>query len=158
MSTTNEPSIGRAGWIAAVALGLWGLVHVLGGVSLLVADTSDGLETLGPNVADTVPTNPGDATEALLRFHSLNIAIGGTAVLALTGLWWRSRKRWLLDVAVAVAAALDVGLLAFFVIPEVLPATQGLIGPILVIVAIAGVISLHRHTSSDRPVASQPTT
>ncbi len=43
------------------------------------------------------------------------------------------------------AAALDVGLIAFFVIPDVLPASQGLIGPVLVVIAIFGVVGVHRH-------------
>lgn len=158
MSSANTPARERADWIALIALALWGVVHIAGGVSLLVSDTSDGLETLGPNVTDTVPASPGDATDALLRFHSLNIALGGVAVLALAGFWWRSRHRWPLNVAVAIAAALDVGLLAFFVIPDVLPATQGLIGPLLVIVAAFSAIGVGRHTNPNQPAASQPTT
>ena len=40
--------------------------------------------------------------------------------------------------ALAIAAALDVGLVLFLVIPNVLPASQGLIGPVLVaVVAVA---------------------
>jgi len=135
----------RAGWIALAALTLWGLVHVIGGTTLLVADTHDGLETLGPNVDATVPTDPGDATEALLRFHSLNIVLGGLGVLALAATWWRTRNRWQLDIALAIAAALDIGLIAFFVIPDVLPASEGLIGPLLVAIATAGAIGVHRH-------------
>lgn len=150
--TTSRHTTSRAGWVALTALALWGLVHVIGGVSLLVADISDGLETLGPNVTGTVPANPGDAAEALLRFHSLNIVLGGIAVLALTAAWWRTRHRWQLDVAVAVAAALDIGLIAFFVIPDVLPASQGLIGPVLVIVAVAAVISIHRHPQPGKAI------
>jgi len=156
MSVPHGPRLGRAGWTALIALALWGLVHIVGGLSLLVANPADGLETLGPNATDTVPTIPGDATEALLRFHSLNIALGGAAVLTLAGCWWRGQKRWQLDIAVVVAAALDVGLLAFFVIPDILPATQGLIGPILVIVAVAGAIGVHRHTSPHGAIAPAP--
>jgi hypothetical protein len=144
MTITTRPAVSRARWIALAALTIWALVHVIGGITLLVADTNDGLETLGPNAAGTVPTDPGDAAEALLRFHSLNIALGGIGVLALTAAWWRTCNRWQLDIAVAVAAALDVGLIAFFVIPDVLPATQGLIGPVLVVIAIAGAIGVHR--------------
>lgn len=151
--TTPRPSMSRAGWVALTALALWGLVHVIGGVSLLVADTGDGLGTLGPNATASVPNNPGDTAEALLRFHSLNIVLGGIAVLGLTAAWWRTRHRWQLDVAIAVAAALDVGLIAFFVIPEVLPANQGLIGPVLAIVAAAAAISLHRHPQPSQATA-----
>ena len=151
--TTPRHSMNRAGWIALTALALWGLVHVIGGASLLVADAGDGLETLGPNATGSVPNEPGDAVEALLRFHSLNIALGGIAVLGLIAAWWRTRHRWQLDVAVTVAAALDVGLIAFFVIPDMLPANQGLIGPVLVIVAVAAVISVHRHPQPSQAMA-----
>lgn len=149
MISTTRHATSRAGWIAFSALGLWGLVHVIGGATVLIADTSDGLETLGPNATSSVPISPGDATEALPRFHSLNILVGGFAVLALTGAWWRIRHRWQLDAAALVAAALDVGLIAFFVIPDVLPASQGLIGPVLVVIALAGVVSVHRHPDAN---------
>jgi hypothetical protein len=144
MTAANRSATTWAGWLALVALVLWGLIHIGGGISLLVANATNGLETLGPNVTGTVPTDPGDAAEALLRFHSLNIALGGAAVLALAVSWWRTRNRWQLDVAVVVAAALDIGLIAFFVIPDVLPASQGLIGPVLVAVAVVGAAGVHR--------------
>ena len=150
MTASNRRTTSWAGWVVLTALLFWGAVHIAGGISLLIADATDGLETLGPNVTDTVPTDPGDAAQALLRFHSLNIALGGVAVLALAVSWWRERKRWQLHVAVVVAAALDVGLIAFFVVPNVLPASQGLIGPVLVLVAVAGTISIHR-TTPTRP-------
>lgn len=144
MTASNRSATTRGGWLALVALVLWGLVHIAGGISLLIANATDGLETLGPNVTGTVPTDPGDAAEALLRFHSLNIALGGAGVLALAISWWRTRNRWQLDVAVVVAAALDVGLIAFFVVPDVLPASQGLIGPVLVVIAVGGTTGVHR--------------
>jgi hypothetical protein len=127
-----------------VGLVAWGIVHVVGGISLLVSDTTTGLETLGPNASASVPPMPGEAAESLLRFHSLNILFGGLAVLGLAIAWWRRRNRWQLDVAVTVAAALDVGLIAFLVIPGVLPANQGLIGPTLVVVALIGVTRIHQ--------------
>lgn len=154
MTTSNRTSTAWASWLALIALVLWGLVHIAGGISLLIVETADGLETLGPNVTGTVPSDPGEAAEALLRFHSLNIALGGVAVLVLAVLWWRTRNRWQLDVAVVVAAALDVGLIAFFVIPDVLPASQGLIGPVLVVIAAVGA---HR-SGRPHPATASPTT
>ena len=138
---STQPASGA--WAARVAMAgllLWGLVHVAGGFSLLAADTVEGLETLGPNASDSVPTEPGDATTGLLRFHSLNIAIGGIAVTALAAVWWRRRTRWQLDVAVAVAAALDIGLVLYLVVPGILPAGQGLIGPVLVAISATAAI------------------
>lgn len=135
---------------ALTGLVLWGLIHIAGGISLLTTNTADGLETLGPNAADSVPANPGQAAESLLRFHSLNIALGGLAVLGLAIAWTRSNSRWQLDVAVTIAAALDVGLIVFLVTPGVLPANQGLIGPLLVIIAAVGAIQTRR---TPRPAA-----
>lgn len=133
--------------IAMTGLLLWGLVHIAGGLSLLVAGTVDGLETLGPNATDSVPATPGDTAAGLLRFHSLNIAIGGIAVTGLVVTWWRRRTRWQLDVALAVAAALDIGLVAYLVIPGILPASQGLIGPVLVAISAGAAFQARTGTS-----------
>ncbi len=119
-------------------LTMWGVLHIVGGTSLLVVDAVDALETLGPNSTGTVPAVPGETTTALLRFHSVNILFGGVAVLGLAIAWWRQRQRWQLDTALVAAAALDVGLIAFLVIPGTLPAGQGLIGPTLVLIAAIG--------------------
>lgn len=140
---------GASAWparAAMVGLLLWGLVHIAGGLSLLFADTVDALETLGPNTTDSVPAVPGDATAGLLQFHSLNIAIGGVAVTGLAIAWWRRRTRWQLAVAVAIAAGLDIGLIAYFVIPGILPARQGLIGPVLVVISAAAAIRARSDT------------
>ena len=126
--------------IAVTGLLLWGLVHIAGGLSLLFANTVDGLETLGPNATDSVPATPGDTAAGLLQFHSLNIAIGGIAVTGLVVAWWRRRTRWQLSVALAIATGLDIGLVAYLVIPGILPASQGLIGPVLVAISAAAAI------------------
>lgn len=144
----NRPTNTNA-WAASTAMAgllLWGLVHIAGGLSLLVSDTVDGLETLGPNATDSVPARPGDAAAGLLQFHSLNIAIGGIAVAGLVVTWWRRRTRWQLHVALAVAAGLDIGLIAYFVAPGILPASQGLIGPVLVAISAAAAIRARNDT------------
>ncbi len=74
-----------------LALGLWGAVHVIGGASLLAASTTDGLDALAPDAATVAPTVPGEGTEALLRFHALNIVLGGLAVFVLIVWWARSQ-------------------------------------------------------------------
>jgi hypothetical protein len=127
--------------VVSIGLGLWGVIHVLGGVSLLLTDTVSGLETLGPD--RQAPTDPGAAAEGLLRFHALNVALGGLAVLVLVA-YARGRRCSWTTTALAIAAALDVGLVLFLVVPHVLPASQGLIGPVLVAVAAAAAIGGHR--------------
>lgn len=135
---------------AAVALALWGAIHVAGGVSLLVAPTTDGLDTLAPAASTTAPATPGDAAEALLRFHALNIGLGGLAVLVLVAWWARSRVDWRRDVALAIAVALDIGLLVFLVGPGLLPVSQGLVGPALALTATVAVVS-SRSTAVELP-------
>lgn len=125
------------------ALGLWGAIHVIGGASLLAASTTHGLDTLAPDAAAAAPDAPGDGAQALLRFHALNIVLGGVAVLVLIWWWAHSQVRWRRDVALAIAIALDIGLVGFLVAPGLLPASQGLIGPFLVVIAV-GAIAIAR--------------
>lgn len=138
-------------WTASVGLAAWGVIHIVGGVSLLATDITTGLETLGPNATNSVPPVPGEAAERLLQFHSLNILLGGLAVLGLAIAWWRQRTRWQLDVALAIAVALDIGLIAFLVIPGVLPASRGLIGPTLVVIAVIGAIRVPQADTAPAP-------
>lgn len=119
------------GRVAAVVLGLWGLLHVIGGASLLFFDGREGLETLAPDAPPPASGTSLEAAAAIVHFHGLNIALGGMAVLALAA-WWAMRgQTWQLGVALAVAVALDIGLLAYLVAPGHLPASQGLLGPSL---------------------------
>ncbi len=140
MSVARRGSLGSSGWATLGALVVWGLVHVVGGGMLMAADAVEGLRSLGPNVLATVPDAPGEAALALVRFHGLNIALGGLAVLVLALAWARSRRRWQLDVALGVTIALDLGLLIYLVGPGVMPLSQGLIGPVLVALALAGAV------------------
>lgn len=147
MSTTTtrrQTWSNRATW---AALGLWGVIHVIGGASLLAASTTDGLDTLAPDAATAAPITPGDGAEAVLRFHGLNIVLGGLAVLVLIVWWTRSHVRWRRDVALTTAIALDIGLIVFLVGPGLLPASQGLLGPLLVVIA-AGAIAATRPTAA----------
>lgn len=134
----------RATW---ASLGLWGAIHVIGGASLLATSTTDGLDTLAPDATAAAPLAPGEGAEALLRFHALNVALGGLAVLALIVWWARSQVRWRRDVALATAVALDIGLIAFLVGPGLLPASQGLIGPILVAIAATAIGTARPNTA-----------
>ena len=122
---------------AAVSLALWGLLHLVGGASLVAMGASEGLNTLGPNASTSAPRDGGEAAEALLHFHGLNIAAAGLAVLLLAFAWHRSHRAWQATVGLGVALVLDSGLLLFLVIPGLLPASQGLLGPGLLVVAAA---------------------
>lgn len=125
----------------AAVLALWGLIHVLGGLSLLVASTAEGIDTLAPGADAPAPADPGQGAAGLLRFHALNVGLAGAAVLVLAVAWWRSGARWTRDVALALAVGFDVGLIAFLVLPGLLPASQGLVGPVLAGLALVGAVA-----------------
>ena len=137
------------GRLAAAILGLWGLLHVVGGASLLVLDGREGLETLAPDAQQPASGGSLEAAAAMVHFHGLNIALGGAAVLALAA-WWAMRgQTWRLGTAVGLAVALDVGLLIYLVAPGYLPAGQGLLGPALLgigLVALAAPARRHAHS------------
>ena len=114
---------------AAASLGLWGLLHVVGGISLIAMGGGAGLNTLGPNAPTSAPPDSGEVAEALLHFHGLNIAAAGLAVLALALAWYYTHRAWQAMVSLGVAVVLDTGLLVFLVAPGLLPASQGLLRP-----------------------------
>ena len=139
-SATSVTDTTTKGWTrpaAAVSLGAWGLLHLVGGASLITMGASAGLDTLGPNSPTPAPRDSGEAAEALLHFHGLNIAAAGLAVLVLAFGWYRSHRAWQANVSLGIAVVLDAGLLLFLVAPGLLPVSQGLLGPGLLAVAAA---------------------
>ena len=130
----------RARNVAVGALAVWGVVHVLGGVSLLAAEPADALRTLGPGSG---VSTPDDVMSGVIRFHALNIALGGIGVTILAWLAHGGRS-WAGWSAVAIAVALDVGLLIFLVGPGILPATEGSIGPVLAAAAVIALVAARR--------------
>lgn len=145
--------------VAATSLALWGLLHLAGGVSLTSMTATEGLETLGPDAGAPVPEDAGESAAALLHFHGLNVAVAGLAVLVLAIAWSRSRRTWQVVVAIGIAVVLDVGLLLYLVIPGLLPASQGLLGPGLLILGSAGaVLAVSRTTPIHIPVLTAKAT
>lgn len=125
--------------VALVALSLWGLSHVLGGLSLVVSTARYGpaqaLADLGTAAPDSeVPADPGEVVAGLLRFHGLDVAAAGLAVLLVTVLV--SRVRWPSGVSTSLllVVVLDVGLVTTFLLPGLL-GPEGLVGPVLGVVA-----------------------
>ena len=151
-SVTDTTTKGWTRPAAAVSLGLWGLLHLVGGTSLITMGANAGLDTLGPNAPTPAPPGSGEAAEALLHFHGLNVAAAGLAVLVLAFGWYRSHRAWQAHVSLGVAVVLDTGLLLFLVAPGLLPASQGLLGPGLLAVAAASYLT---HLAS-RPADPRP--
>lgn len=132
----------RRGWRRAtlLALGLWGAIHVVGGLSLVIGSIHDGggaaLESLAGSAApEEVPTDPGPVVEGVLAFHGADIAVAGLAVLWVATI--TARRRWPTGVgpALLLVTVLDLGLVAFLVAPGHTPWAEGLWGPLLLVVA-----------------------
>lgn len=138
----------------ATLLGLWGVLHVVGGTSLVLLDGRPGLETLAPNAPLPGASAPLESVAAIIHFHGFNVAFGGLAVVVLV-VWWAKRQAsWRLWVAIWIATVLDVGLLAFLVAPGLLPAGQGLLGPVLLALAVTALGLTRRTAVSPLPDAS----
>lgn len=137
----------RRGWRLAtlVALGLWGAIHVLGGLSLVIEANHDGggaaLESLAGSAApEDLPTDPGPVVEGVLAFHGADIAAAGLAVLWVAVI--TARRRWPIGVgpALLLVAVLDLGLVAFLVAPGHTPWSDGVWGPLLLGGALASAL------------------
>lgn len=128
--------------IAIGALALWGVVHIIGG-AVLVATGFQGATTALTTLGTGLDPAPGPvdgaaaaAIEGLVRFHGLNILLGGVAVTALA---IRARTSWSPSMvpALLIVATLDLGLVAFLLLPGVMAVGDGLPGPVLLAVVLA---------------------
>ncbi len=147
--TTTAPTRQWGRLTTTTGLALWGAVHVVGGASMVPMSGKEGLDTLAPNATTLAPDPVGESAAALVQFHGLNIALAGLAVLVLAVAWHRTRLQWQVLVAIGIATALDLGLLIFLVAPGLLPPSQGMLGPALLAVALAGYAA---HLSRHRPL------
>ncbi|MBD8868429.1 hypothetical protein [Nocardioides donggukensis] len=129
----------------------WGLLHLVGGASLLAAGGTEGLDTLAPGAATPAPDPAGEAAAAVVHFHGFNIAAAGLLVLALALAWRRTGRSWQAAVAVGVAAVLDLGLVAFLLAPGLMPLSEGLWGIALLAVGLVG-YAVHRGVRRPVPV------
>ena len=129
------------GWPAkttVVMLTLWGLLHSVGGIALmLTASGPEGLASLGSavDVAD-LPATTNPVVAALVGFHGLNIAFAGLAVTALSLGWsWRSWPRGV-PTSMLLAGAADVGLIVYLLGPGHMKIGDGIWGPLLLAIAL----------------------
>lgn len=130
----------NASKVGAVIYILWGLLHVLGGVSLLQQLATEGapgaLATLGSAVPGAdLPTFSDEVTVAVLAFFAFNWVWIGllVAVVAVRLNWKNGRVGYWLNLAVAGAA--DLGLILFLVAPGLMALSDGWPGPLLWLLA-----------------------
>jgi hypothetical protein len=127
--------------LAAVAYVLWGIVHVLGGLSLMqaaMAGSDAFLQMLtGESFAPTSSERGESFTQEVFAFHAFNICwMGIVSIVVAIRLNWRnvSIGYW---INLAVVGLADLGLILFMVIPGVIPLSNAWIGPALFVVALA---------------------
>ena len=121
----------------------WGVLHVVGG-SLIVATTvregaEAGLSDLASAApAAAIPAESRPGVEALLAFHGLNIVWFGLATLYLA----RRRTGSSLGAALVVMAAADVGLVLFLLGPGHMRWSDGVWGPLLLVLGASAYLTL----------------
>ncbi len=139
----------------SVTLFLWGLLHIVGGGALMALGASDpaaGLKSLGS--AKALPPDPGEVVGALIGFHGLNLAFAGVAVTALAVWAWRSWPRGV-PTGVAIATAADIGLIFYLLGPGHMKITDGLWGPLLLVLAALGwALSSTQPETTSQPLVS----
>jgi hypothetical protein len=135
MSSRTRTRIGAASYV------LWGLLHVVGGGSLLAALNAAGpkaaLAAMASGVSpEAIPVHADPATAAVLAFHFWNLTWIGALVAGIGAVlnWRGSRPGFWINLA--LVAATDAGLFAFLLVPGVLSAAEGSIGLTLGAVAV----------------------
>lgn len=123
--------------IGAVFYVLWGLLHVLAGVGLLLAGPEEQLDllTTAPLAEAELPAALAPVVHAGLSFHGYNLLwfglfAAGVAVL----LNWRNDPTgyW---VNLFVVGADDLGLVVFLILPGHLTFAEAGLGPVLFVLA-----------------------
>ena len=147
---TTDPGPRKA---ATISLLLWGLLHVLGGLSVMfsAADPATGLASLASAApSGSIPTDPGPIVVAVLGFHGFNLAMAGIAVTLIT--LKRTWRRWPEGVAIGlvVAGVADAGLIIFLLAPGHMPLAEGLWGPALLAVALVAVMVPSRSAAESK--------
>jgi hypothetical protein len=124
--------------IGAVFYVLWGILHIIGGISILAAESPNAqLAMFGTAVpADLLPANPGEVVHAALSFHAFNLAWFGVFALLVGVLmnWRNSRLGYWLNFGVVAVA--DIGLFIFLILPGHMALADGSPGPVLWILAL----------------------
>jgi len=143
--------LNRAG---AVFFVLWGLLHVVGGASLLATWRTEGTAELmrayGSSVAGTLPAELPGVVGAVGAFHAFNLLWIGALVAGLAMTWgWKGRAAgpWL---NLILAGAADLGLVLFLLLPGYMPWVEG--APGLVLFLPAALCSLLGRTARRSPV------
>lgn len=147
-------SVSKLSRAGTVFFALWGLLHVVGGASLLATWWTDGaaelVRTYGSSVAGTIPAELPAVAGAIGAFHAFNLLWIGALVAGLAMTWgWKGRAAglWL---NLILAGAADLGLVLFLLLPGYMPWAEG--APGLVLLAPAAACSLLGRAAMRAPV------
>lgn len=138
----STQSGGIVRWVALGALLAWGLLHIVGGFAEIATVASDGgqagLKLLGSAAGPAeIPGEPGAVGEALIGFHGFLIGAAGLAVLLLAGTVSRTAWPRGLSTSMAIVVVADLGLVVFLLGPGLMRVSDGIWGPLLLVVALA---------------------
>ncbi len=122
--------------IAAILFLLWGLLHITGGIMMLLAG-HEAYCMVGTGLpASQLPTFPGVAESAIIAFHSFNLIWLGilVSIIAIAFNWKNNKEGLIINSVIAVMA--DIGLFYFLLMPGIMNLTDGLPGLFLAVGAI----------------------
>jgi hypothetical protein len=118
---------------------LWGIIHILGGLSLLVTVKSEGLNAFFAQIASAspleTPVQDSKVISSVAASHSFNLFWMGLmcCIVAIEGNF--KNKRYAYWVNMGLAGFADIGLIVFSLAPGHLSLAEGLTGPTLWILA-----------------------
>ncbi len=123
--------------IGAVFYALWGLLHIVGGAAMMTQESGvDVLALIGTGHASSVPGTTGSLVDAVLTYHSFNLAWLGAFVLGVAALlnWKNDRTGYWINLI--VVSAVDLGLIFTTVAPDHMTLSTALPGIVLWIPAL----------------------
>ncbi|MDA0797641.1 MAG: hypothetical protein O2826_12565 [Chloroflexi bacterium] len=123
----------------AVALLLWGVLHVFSGMYALISLWTDGsaamMGVFGTGVTGTI-SDPGGLVSNVVGQHSANLAILGVFGIVLARMMWQGSKL-ALGLSVLVLGSADVAFVIALLIPGYIALQDGLMGPMLFVASTA---------------------
>ena len=135
--------------VGAVLYVLWGIIHILGGLSLLAIAKGEGVNAFFAEIASASPlespVEESSVIASVAASHAFNLFWMGLmcCIVAIEGNF--KNKRYAYWVNMGIAGFADIGLIVFSLAPGHLSLAEGLLGPSLwVLAAIFTTIALKK--------------
>lgn len=150
----------RTAQVGAVCYGLWGLLHIAGGLLQISTLRQGGGGALTALISSATAADPAvdvpTATAAFMGMGAANIVVVGALVLAMSFRTWRNDgvAYW---TNLLVAGGLDLTLVGFLLAPGIMAWADGLIGLALFIpAAILTTVARFAAEGPRAPLAAHP--